>query len=139
MTDFSSSPTSGAKWEISMWFVPWLRIFTRIFNENINLWAYVVGHRANSNQARICVLGFTAHRVWLVSRFYMFILLHYYKAWEFSIPMINTMWFCVWPEGQSFMGGGELSCGRTIILVSLKNLNSVLILKIRWRSPSIMT
>ena len=29
------------------------------------------------------VLGFSANRVWLVSRFYIFILLHYYKARAF--------------------------------------------------------
>ena len=28
--------------------------------------------RPNSNQARICVLGFSVNRVWLVSRFYNF-------------------------------------------------------------------
>ena len=31
------------------------------------------GRRPNSNQARICVLGFSANRVWLVSRFYIFL------------------------------------------------------------------
>ena len=31
------------------------------------------GGRSNSNQARICVLGFSAFRVWLVNRFYIFI------------------------------------------------------------------
>ena len=30
------------------------------------------GRRPNSNQTRICVLGFSANRVWLVSRFYNF-------------------------------------------------------------------
>ena len=53
------------------------------------------GHRPNSDQARICVLGFSANRVWLVSRFYIFILLHYYKMQQFSIPTINTMRLCV--------------------------------------------
>ena len=33
------------------------------------LWTEVFGRRLNSNQAKICVLGFTANRVWLVSRF----------------------------------------------------------------------
>ena len=32
------------------------------------------GRRPNSNQARICVLGFSANRVWLVSRFLIFFL-----------------------------------------------------------------
>ena len=36
-----------------------------------------------------CVLGFSANRVWLVSRFYIVILLHYYKERAFSIPTIN--------------------------------------------------
>ena len=31
----------------------------------------VLGRRPNSNQAKICVLGFSAIRVWLVSRFYI--------------------------------------------------------------------
>ena len=30
------------------------------------LWTQVFGHRPNSNQTRICVLGFSANRVWLV-------------------------------------------------------------------------
>ena len=42
-----------------------------------------------------CVLGFSANRVWLVSRFYNFVLLHYYKTRAFSIPTINTMRLCV--------------------------------------------
>ena len=33
------------------------------------LLSYLFGHRSNSNQERICVLGFSADRVWLVSRF----------------------------------------------------------------------
>ena len=44
----------------------------RIFNESNILWTLAFGHRPNSNQARICVLGFSANRVWLVSRFYIF-------------------------------------------------------------------
>ena len=32
------------------------------------------GHRPNSNQARICILGFSAKRVWLVSRFFYILL-----------------------------------------------------------------
>ena len=39
--------------------------------------------RPNSNQSRICVLGFSANRVWLVSRFYIWyiiIFLHYYNT-----------------------------------------------------------
>ena len=31
----------------------------------------VFGHRPNTNQARICVLGFGANRVWLVSPFHV--------------------------------------------------------------------
>ena len=38
-----------------------------------------------------CVLGFSANRVWLVTHFYIFILLHYCKTRAFSIPTINTM------------------------------------------------
>ena len=49
------------------------------------------GRRSNSNQARICVLRFSANMVWLVSCLYIFILLHYYKTREISIPMINTI------------------------------------------------
>ena len=30
------------------------------------------GHRPNCNQTKFCVLGFSANRVWLVSRFYIF-------------------------------------------------------------------
>ena len=67
-------------------------------------------HRPKSNQARICVLWFSANRMWLVNRFYIFILLHYYKARAFSIPTINNMRLCVLPEGESSMGGSELSC-----------------------------
>ena len=50
------------------------------------------GHRPNSNQARICVLGFSANRVWLVSRFYIFTT--YYKVRTFSIPTSNTIGLC---------------------------------------------
>ena len=32
------------------------------------------GRRRNSNQARICVVGFSANRVWLDSRFFIFLL-----------------------------------------------------------------
>ena len=32
------------------------------------LWTLVFGHRSNSNQVRICVLGISANRVWLVDR-----------------------------------------------------------------------
>ena len=31
------------------------------------------GHRSNSDQTRICVLGFSANRVWLVSPFLYFV------------------------------------------------------------------
>ena len=48
-----------------------------------------VRRRPNSNQAGICVLGFSANRVWLVNRFY--ISTNYYKARTFSIPTINTV------------------------------------------------
>ena len=40
-------------------------------NESSILWTYVFGHMPNSNQARICVLGFSANRMYLVSRFYV--------------------------------------------------------------------
>ena len=56
------------------------------------------GCRSNSNQARICVLGFSANRVWLVNHLYIFLyyfVLHYYKACAFSIPTINTTRLCV--------------------------------------------
>ena len=49
--------------------------------------------RPNSNKARICVLGFSANRVWLVSRFYNFYVifcLHYYKERAFSIPTVQS-------------------------------------------------
>ena len=38
------------------------------------------------------VLGFSANRVWLVSRFYniIYIFLHYYKARSFSIPTVQS-------------------------------------------------
>ena len=36
------------------------------------------------------VLGFSANRVWLVSRFYIFILSHYYKTRAFSIPTVQS-------------------------------------------------
>ena len=47
------------------------------------------------------VLGFSANRVWLVSRFYICISLHYYKTRAFSIPTINTLRLCVllWRSG----------------------------------------
>ena len=35
------------------------------------LWTYVFGGGPNSNLVRICVLGFSANRVWLVSSFYI--------------------------------------------------------------------
>ena len=56
-------------------------------------------HRPNSNQARICVLGFSSNSVWLVSRFYIFTI--YYKVLKFSIPMTNTIGLCElsWPNG----------------------------------------
>ena len=57
-------------------------------------------------------IGFSANRVWLVSRFYICILLHYYKARAFSIRTINTMRLCLWPEDESSMDWGESSCGR---------------------------
>ena len=41
------------------------------------------------------VISQIPNMVWLVSRFYIFILLHYYKARAFSIPMINTMRLCL--------------------------------------------
>ena len=63
----------------------------RIFNESNILLTWVFSRSPNSNLGRICVLGFSANRVWLVSRFYIIILLHYYKAQAFSIPMINTL------------------------------------------------
>ena len=58
------------------------------------------GCRPNSNRARICVLGFSANRVWLVSRLYIFTI--YYKARTFSIPTINTIEVCElsWPNGK---------------------------------------
>ena len=64
----------------------------------------MLGRRPNSNLARICVVGFSANKVWLVSYFYNFILLHYYKVQAFSISTINTMTLCVvvaeWSKAQ---------------------------------------
>ena len=56
------------------------------------------GCSSNSNRARICALGFSANRVWLVSRFYIFTI--YYKVRTFSIPTINTIVFfkLSWPN-----------------------------------------
>ena len=42
-----------------------------------------------------CVLGFSVNRVWLASRFYTFILLHYYEARALLISTINTVILCV--------------------------------------------
>ena len=39
-------------------------------------WTQVFGHRPNSYQARICVLGFSANRVWLVSCFFSIYLMN---------------------------------------------------------------
>ena len=46
----------------------------------------------NSNQARSCDLGFSANRMWLVSRLYIFyiLFLHYYKARAFSIQTVQS-------------------------------------------------
>ena len=62
------------------------------------------GRRPNFNQARNCVVEFSANTVWLVSCSYFFILLHYYKAQAFSIPTIDNMKLCVvvaeWSKAQ---------------------------------------
>ena len=42
------------------------------------------GRSPNSNQAKICVLRFSANRVWLVSRFYIF-------SFRRSIYLSDTM------------------------------------------------
>ena len=47
------------------------------------------GCRPNSNQARICVLGFSADRVWLVSNFFHFSIYFYFIFLHFNFNLIN--------------------------------------------------
>ena len=47
------------------------------------------GRRPNSNQARICVLGFSANRVWLVNCFFHFSIYFYFIFIHFNLINIQ--------------------------------------------------
>ena len=47
------------------------------------------GHRLNSNQARICDLGFSANMVWLISNFFHFSLYFYFIFLHFNLINIQ--------------------------------------------------
>ena len=66
-----------------------IRPALRIFNESNILWTLVFGRRPNSNQARICVLEFSANRVWLVSRFFhnsIYFIFYLFKFNKYTLP-----------------------------------------------------
>ena len=50
------------------------------------------GRRPNSNQARICVLWFSANRVWLVSHFFDISIYFYIIILHFNLINIQAGW-----------------------------------------------
>ena len=67
------------------------------------------GRRLNSNQARICVLQFSANRVWLVSRFYTFYIIIFYNITKHERTQYQrlTLLDYVRSGGRVVLGAGQ--------------------------------